>query len=114
MPGLLRQMANKLKQSGDDMSIDFFGIGGPGQIGDLKNAQKSQSGKKTEAVQNPDQVQFSAVLQDVNKAKQSESTISAERAAKVQALKAQIAEGSYKPDLHKVASSLLQFIVEEK
>ncbi|MBM9603000.1 flagellar biosynthesis anti-sigma factor FlgM [Desulfopila inferna] len=96
------------------MSIDFFGIGGPGQIGDLKNTQKSQSGKKTEAVQNPDQVQFSAVLQDVNKAKQSESTISAERAAKVQALKAQIAEGSYKPDLHKVASSLLQFIVEEK
>ena len=34
--------------------------------------------------------------------------------AKVQELKAQIADGSYKPDLQKVASSLLQFIVEEK
>ena len=96
------------------MSVDFFGVGGPGQIGDLKKAQKNQAGKKAEAKQNPDQVQFSSVLQDVNKAKEVESTMSAERAAKVAALKAQVADGSYKPDLKKVASSLLQFIVEEK
>lgn len=96
------------------MSVDFFGIGGPGQINDLKKSQKSQQANKTETDKKADQVQFSDVLQDVNKAKQSESTMSAERAAKVEALKAQIAEGSYKPDLHKVASSLLQFIVEEK
>ncbi len=96
------------------MSIDFFGVGGPGQIGDLKKAQKSQPGNKAESNQKTDQVQFSAVLQDVHKAKQGESTMGAERAAKVEALKAQVAEGSYQPDLKKVAASLLQFIVEEK
>ncbi len=96
------------------MSIDFFGVGGPGQIGDLKKAQKNQQGKKADAKQGADQVRFSDVLQDVHKTKQSESTMGAERAAKVQALKAQVAEGSYQPDLKKVASSLLQFIVEEK
>ena len=96
------------------MSVDFFGIGGPGQIGDLKKTQKNQQANKTDGNKKTDQVQFSDVLQDVNKAKNAESTISAERAAKVQELKAQIADGSYKPDLQKVASSLLQFIVEEK
>jgi negative regulator of flagellin synthesis FlgM len=96
------------------MSIDFFGIGGPGQIGDIKKTQQNPSGKKAESKQNPDQVQFSAVLQDVHKAKQAQSSMSTERAEKVEALKAQIAEGSYKPDLQKVAASLLQFIVEEK
>jgi negative regulator of flagellin synthesis FlgM len=96
------------------MSVDFFGIGGPGQIGDLKKTQKDQQTKKTDASNKTDQVQFSDVLQDVNKAKHTESAMSAERAARVQELKAQIADGSYKPDLQKVASSLLQFIVEEK
>lgn len=96
------------------MSVDFFGIGGPGQIGDLKKTQKSQQPNKTEAGKSTDQVQFSDVLQDVHKATRAESTISAERAARVQELKAQVAEGSYKPDLQKVASSLLQFIVEDK
>lgn len=96
------------------MSVDFFGIGGPGQIGDPKKVQKSQQANKTEAGNKADQVHFSDVLQDVNKAKENENVMSAERAAKVEALKAQIAEGSYKPDLQKVASSLLQFIVEEQ
>ena len=95
-------------------NIDFFGIGKPTQIGDLKKADKSQQPGKTQGTQGSDQVQFSDVLQDVNKAKQTETTMSAERAAKVEALKAQVAEGSYKPDLQKVASSLLQFIVEDK
>jgi negative regulator of flagellin synthesis FlgM len=96
------------------MSIDFFGIGGPGQIGDLKKAQQNSAAKKTESKQNPDQVHFSAVLQDVHKAQQTQASESTARAEKVAALKAQIAEGSYQPDLQKVASSLLQFIVEEK
>ncbi len=96
------------------MSVDFFGVGGPGQIGDVKKSQKNQGGKKAEGKQSPDQVQFSSVLQDVNKAKETDTTLSSERAAKVAALKAQVADGSYKPNLKKVASSLLQFIVEEK
>jgi negative regulator of flagellin synthesis FlgM len=96
------------------MSIDFIGVGGPGQIGDLKKTQKTEGGKKAQAKQGTDQVQFSAVLQDVNRAKESQSAMSTARAARVEELKAQIAEGSYRPDLQKVATSLLQFIVEEK
>lgn len=96
------------------MSVDFFGVGGPGQIGDIKKNQQSKPGKKAQAKQESDQVQFSSVLQDVHKAKEAENAMSTERAARVQELKAQVAEGSYKPDLKKVASSLLQFLVEEK
>lgn len=96
------------------MSVDFFGVGGPGQIGDIKKTQSNQPGKKTQSKQGADQVQFSDVLQDVHKAKGTNSDMNTERAERVQNLKAQIAEGSYKPDLQKVATSLLQFIVEEK
>lgn len=96
------------------MSVEFFGVGGPGQIGDIKKSQKSQTGKATQNKQGPDQVQFSSVLQDVNKARETDSSMSTERTERVQALKAQIAEGSYKPDLQKVATSLLQFIIEDK
>ncbi len=96
------------------MSVDFFGVGGPNQINDIKKAQKSQPAQKGEANKGADQVQFSSVLQDVHKAQESQNSASTERAARVQALKSQVAEGSYKPDLQKVASSLLQFLVEEK
>ncbi len=94
------------------MSVEFFGVGGTGQIGNIKKTDKSQSG----AVKNDgsaDSVQFSSVLQDIKNA-QSSSDISTERAAKVAELKSQVADGSYKPDLQKVASSLLQFLIEEK
>ena len=37
-----------------------------------------------------------------------------QRNERVQELKAQIADGSYQPDLNKVASSLMQFLLEEK
>ncbi len=96
------------------MSIDFFGIGNPGQIGDLKKTQQTKQDKKADATQETDQVQFSSVLQDVNKAQSETSTSQSERAARVAELKAQVADGSYSPDLEKVASSLLQFIVEGK
>lgn len=96
------------------MSVDFFGVGGPNQISEIKKTQKSQSAKKNVANKGADQVQFSSVLQDVNKARESQNSSNTERAERVQALKAQVAEGSYKPDLQKVATSLLQFLVEEK
>lgn len=95
------------------MSIEFFGIGGPNQIGNVNKSQKSQAGTKTDNKTGTDQVQFSSVLQDVHKA-QSAKNSDTVRADKIQALKAQIAEGSYRPDLEKVASSLLQFMVEGK
>ena len=95
------------------MSVEFFGIGGPGQIGNLNKTQKSPASKKTEGA-GEDKVQFSSVLQDVNKAKAATATNEAERAARVQELKAQIKEGSYQPDLQKVSASLLQFLVENR
>jgi len=96
------------------MSVDFFGVGGPSQIGDIKKPQKAQANKKTESTQGNDQVQFSSVLQDVNKAQEAGASSNSERAARVQELKAQIADGSYKPDLNKVASSLLEFLIQER
>ncbi|TKB25822.1 flagellar biosynthesis anti-sigma factor FlgM [Desulfopila sp. IMCC35006] len=95
------------------MSVEFFGVGGPGQIGNLKKTQKAQADKKVEGA-GEDKVQFSSVLQDVNKAKATNQSSDAERTERVQQLKAQIKSGSYEPDLNKVSASLLQFLVEGK
>jgi negative regulator of flagellin synthesis FlgM len=95
------------------MSVEFFGVGGPGQIGNMKKSQKVSADKKVEGAAE-DKVQFSTVLQDVNKAKAASASGNTERAERVQQLKAQIAEGSYQPDLNKVSASLLQFLVEGK
>ncbi len=93
------------------MSVEFFGIGGPGQIGNLKKTQKVQADKKVAGAAE-DKVQFSSVLQDVNKAKAMSQSSDATRTERIQELKAQIKEGSYEPDLKKVSASLLQFLVE--
>lgn len=95
------------------MSVEFFGVGGPGQIGNLKKSQQVQTDKKAE-IGGEDKVQFSSVLQDVNKAKATAQSSDAERTERIQQLKAQIQEGSYEPDLKKVSASLLQFLVEGK
>ena len=93
------------------MSVEFFGVGGPSQIGNLKKTDKTTPESKSIAG-GEDTVQFSSVLQEVNKAQATNPSASAERAEKVQELKAQIQNGSYEPDLQKVSSSLLQFLVE--
>lgn len=95
------------------MSVKFLGVGGPGQIGSLKPTEKSQGTKATKEGA-ADSVQFSSVLQDVHKAQSMKGSNSSERAERVLELKAQVTEGSYQPDLQKVATSLLQFIIEEK
>ncbi len=94
------------------MSVKFIGVGGPGQIGNLQKTGKSQDTTKTDGT-GKDSVEFSSVLQDVHKAQSTQAGSSTERTEKVQALKAQVSEGSYQPDLNKVASSLLQFLIEE-
>jgi len=96
------------------MSVEFLGVGGLAQIGAMKKAEKTQAGKKPGESQGKDQVQFSSVLQDVQKAQTSSSAMQAGRNERVQELKAQIADGSYQPDLNKVATSLMQFLLEEK
>lgn len=95
------------------MSVKFIGVGGPGQIGSLKKTQKTSTDNKTEGTQ-ADKVEFSAVLQDVHKAQSAKPSSNSERTERVAELKAQVANGSYKPDLEKVASSLLQFLIEGK
>ena len=95
------------------MSVEFRGVGGLGQIGSINKTGKSQTGSKTGSTQESDQVEFSSVLQDVNKAQAGADENNA-RADRVAELKEQVASGSYEPDLKKVASSLLQFLMEEK
>ena len=94
------------------MSVEFLGVGGVGQIGNIKKSEKSQNTAKADGTQDGDQVQFSSVLQDVNKAQMETDNI--DRAGRVAELKQQVANGSYEPDLNKVASSLLQFLMEVK
>jgi len=94
------------------MSVEFLGVGGLGQIGAMKKAEKSQAGKKPES--QGDQVQFSSVLQDVQKAQTTSAATNSGRNERVQELKAQVADGSYQPDLNKVATSLMQFLLEER
>jgi negative regulator of flagellin synthesis FlgM len=93
------------------MSVEFFGVGGPNQIGNLKKSQNAQVDKTTKQT-GEDKVQFSSVLQDVHKAQSAAKPGNSERAERIQEIKAQIADGSYEPDLKKVSASLLQFLVE--
>ncbi len=94
------------------MSVEFFGISGPNQIGSLKKTQAATD-KKTEGT-TADKVEFSNILQDVNKVQSAKQAASSERANRIAELKAQIADGSYKPDLEKVASSLVEFLTQGK
>ncbi|MBW1637138.1 MAG: flagellar biosynthesis anti-sigma factor FlgM [Deltaproteobacteria bacterium] len=95
------------------MSIDFYGIGGPGQIGNLKKTSNAQT-DPVDKVAGRDKVQFSSVLQDVHKAQSEGEPGNIERTERIQQIKQQVAEGSYEPDLNKVSASLLQFLVEGK
>ena len=69
-------------------------------------AQKNQSGKS-------DRVDFSSALQNATKAQQTEASRETARAERIQELKAQIDNGTYQPDLDKVAASLLPFIMKD-
>lgn len=92
------------------MSVKYIGPGGTNQIGNLQKTD-AQGIKKTK--DSSDKVDFSSVLQDV-KGATSVNEQQAARAEKVAALKAQVEDGSYSPDLQKVSTSLLQFLVENQ
>lgn len=95
------------------MSVEFRGVGGLGQIGNIKKTGNAQADSKTGPTQESDQVQFSSVLQGVHNA-QAGAAENSSRTERVAELKEQVASGSYEPDLNKVATSLLQFLMEEK
>ncbi|MGD9949501.1 MAG: flagellar biosynthesis anti-sigma factor FlgM [Desulfobulbus sp.] len=93
------------------MTVNFFGIPGRGQIGSLNINQVSDSQKSSKSA-SKEGVSFSSALEGATSTQASGKVGDAERAARVQELKAQVASGEYEPDLNQVASSLLKFLVE--
>ncbi len=91
--------------------VNYIGIGGSGQIGNIRKNQQSQGPQKTDEAKG---VQFQSTLDKAQETRETATTQNAARAARIAELKAQVAQGSYQPDMQKVSSSLLQFLVEGK
>ena len=87
-------------------------IGGKGfsPLGNINRTGQAGVAKETGSAKRTDSVDFSSALQ---KAQATGTTQETARAEKIQALKAQIENGTYKPDLDKVASSILPFILKD-
>ncbi len=88
------------------------GNGGFGPLGNISRTGKAGSAKGS-ATSKSDSVDFSSALQNATKGQEAGRAQETARAEKIQALKAQIDNGTYQPDLEKVASSLLPFLVNE-
>ncbi|MDR2550743.1 MAG: flagellar biosynthesis anti-sigma factor FlgM [Desulfobulbus sp.] len=83
-----------------------------GQIGGLNRIGQAGDTQKTGKSESKEGVSFASALQGASMTQETGRTGDAERAARVQELKTQVASGQYEPDLNKVASSLLRFLVE--
>ena len=94
------------------MTVEFFGVRGMGQISGLNKIGPLGDAKKTAKTEGKENASFSSALQGATAAQAAGKVEDPERAARVQALKAQVSSGQYEPDLHKVASNLLKFLVE--
>jgi len=95
------------------MTVEFFGIRGFGPpVSGVRKTDRSDASQKTGKSEGSDQVAFSSVLAGVNKAQASSQPVDTDRAERVQSLKQQVADGTYAPELEKVAASLLKFLVE--
>ncbi len=92
----------------------IIGGKGVGPLSETRGSRKAEPKKQAEKGSRGDRVEFSDVLQSVSRATGPESTTETARNEKVQQLKQQIASGQYRPDLEKVAASLLKFIVEDQ
>jgi negative regulator of flagellin synthesis FlgM len=88
----------------------IYGNSGIGPIDKNRNTGRVKTSEKSAESAGSDRVRFSDVLQQVNRAKETGAGADVQRAEKLQALKEQIAEGTYRPDSTKVAASLLKFI----
>ena len=93
------------------MTVNFFGIPSRGQIGSLNIGQTGETQKSSKS-ESKSSTSFSSALEGASASQASGKIEDAERTARVQELKAQVANGEYDPDLNKVASSLLKFLVE--
>ena len=122
------------------MDMKIQGDKGLLQPTQVKRTQAKTEGAEAKQGHNEDKVSFSSVLQQASKSGALvapptttgieglrppvlEAAASAEaptplddvaRSARVAELKQQVAEGSYQPDLKKVAGSLVQFLAQER
>ena len=83
------------------------------RLGGEAMVQKTGAAKAEKSPAQKDRVQFSSVLQDVNRNRETAGTSDPQRAEKLAALKSQIDSGNYKPDLEKVAQSLVDFMKKQ-
>ena len=93
------------------MTVEFFGVRGFGQLGGINKTSRPGDTRKTDKAEK-DQGAFSTALEGASEVQASAQTADPERAARIEALKEQVAAGTYEPDLNRVASSLLKFLVE--
>lgn len=87
---------------------------GIGPLTNLSGPRKSGETKPGGAKSPADRVEFSTVLQEVGKSQGVQESAAAARAQKVAALREQVANGSYRPDLEQVAASLVSFMGSEE
>ena len=83
-----------------------------GQMGGLNKLGPLADAKITAKTEGKEGASFSSALQGAAATQAASKTVDPERAARVQELKAQVSSGQYQPDLNKVASNLLKFLVE--
>ncbi|WP_456388248.1 flagellar biosynthesis anti-sigma factor FlgM [Desulfolithobacter sp.] len=95
------------------MTVNFFGVQGFGQVGGVRKTDSPGGPQKAEKGEKGQSTTFATALQGASEMQATTPTQNTERAARVQALKEQVSNGSYQPDLDRVASSLLKFLVEE-
>ncbi|HHL35651.1 MAG TPA: flagellar biosynthesis anti-sigma factor FlgM [Desulfobulbaceae bacterium] len=95
------------------MTVEFFGVRGFGPIGPNGKISRPGEAQKSNKAGGTEEASFSSALQGAHETKSASATGETGRSARVQELKEQVANGSYEPDLNKVASSLLKFLVEE-
>jgi negative regulator of flagellin synthesis FlgM len=91
----------------------IMGGKGFGPLGGVKRSGNAAAAKPSATAGATDRVDFSSALQGASKAQAANQTQLSARAEKLQALKAQIDSGTYRPDLEKVAASLLPFLMKD-
>jgi len=101
------------------MVDSISGNKGLGPLGNINRADNVAGAKKAGSGKATDRVDFSSALQNASKAQETSATKEASatqetaRSEKIQALKTQIENGTYKPDLNKVASSMMPFLMKD-
>ena len=94
------------------MSIDFYGIKGFGQMGSIRNNTGPEELKEPSTSSAKKSPIFSTTLDKIAHSTTAPNTEVNDRNAKIDAIKQQVVNGSYQPDMNNVAASLLKFIVE--